>query len=174
MSEATCHDLFESVPASEQDLAHAALHYGACHEVARNEDAGLMVCEFPLALVVHWSIGPQDRTDPESTWCHPGCTEFEHLCPTSPQEARGSTEDPSPLTDCGDGRLIAHYAAALTQGGVEGWPPIIVIDNRVNCAEGTPLSEQWLVEDGYHRISAALMLGWATFPAVVLAADEQW
>lgn len=120
----------------------------ACFELpaGADPDRAVMVPAFPIALVEWWSITPAD-----SQW-------------------HGGPRKPVCLCDNGyesDGEMIADYAFHLSMG--DTFPEIQVAYDP----DGSEWSgiKHWIVDDGFHRISAARMLGWNSFPALVYAAD---
>lgn len=166
--------ILDAAQATTEDRDHASGFIGACHLTPVDMDYALTVPCFPVALVAHWSSSPADRDAPDedNLWCNPTCTPDAHDCPDGPRLApEPDPDDECAARDCGDGEVIAHYAAHIPPDGpVEGWPPLVIIDNRRDCPDDAPLDRQWLVEDGYHRISACLLVGRESFPAIVLPA----
>lgn len=144
-------------PASEEEESYATLCLGACHEVAVDESPALRVERFPVSLVNHWSVAPRDE---DSAWCRSSCKGNVHYCANGPVEM-SPNDDPSD----GDGVLIAHYAARMAAG--DKFPPLVLIDNRDFCDSRSPA---WLVEDGFHRISAAKIAGIEHLSAIVFRA----
>lgn len=127
---------------------------GNCWDIPDDVDTSMAaLIELPLAVVAWWSIKPGDEG-----WCDCG------TCPTTPAEL---SEDEAEECLCNGGR-IAHYAARMIAG--DQFPPLTVIYD--------PASQEWngnrtiLVDDGWHRVSAAMLIGRETFPAEVFAADH--
>jgi len=133
---------------------------GACWRVPDGVDRTVALeVDVPLAAVDWWTVAPTDG----KRWCACGA------CPTTPTL---STKDPDDFDDwdlrC-DGRLIAHYAACMERG--DEFPPVQVLHDPAGQPWGGTL-HRVLVDDGFHRLSAARMLGLDTVRAHVFAADH--
>lgn len=128
---------------------------GNCWMIPPDVDTSVAAeSDVPMSVVSWWA-----KTPGEDSWCQCGS------CPSQPHEIPEGREGES---DC-DGALIAHYAARMEAG--DEFPPVQVIHD--------PQGQDWggtihhvLVDDGFHRISAALMLGRDSIPCHVFAVDH--
>lgn len=152
------------VPAPADTEQKAERYLGMCVYPMPDLAKGALLGEIDLALVSWWSSAPPSSDSLGTCWCPIDCIIHHHVCPRGPQEFDGSD-----WADASDGERIAHYAARMIQGDV--FPPIVVIDAGAtpdiwprDCPTG------WLVDDGYHRISAAILAGFLTIQAVVFTA----
>lgn len=148
--------------ATPTEIDEALSHIGACHQVAVDPQSACEVTDLELSTVAYWSIGPGDRW-----WC--ACTAANHTCP------RGPTEGPEGQWEA-RGVHVAHYAARMLAG--DDFPPIVVIDlgeevrNPDPDPEPSTIGQRYLVEDGFHRISAALLARRTRIPAVVVSTAQ--
>lgn len=126
---------------------------GDCWDVPDGIDTELALTgAIPLRLVDWWSTSPDDA----DSWC------WCETCPTTPTEAPA---DDSWGDLCPGGRA-AHYAARMLAG--DEFPPLTLIFDPAG-QDGHTL----LVDDGFHRISAARLAGLDTITVEVFAADHE-
>lgn len=129
---------------------------GNCWSVPDDVDTAVAAeADVQLSSIAWWSTRPG-----LDSWCSCG------TCPTEPRELPEGTET-FDLT-C-DGALVAHYAARMAAG--DEFPPVQVLHDPAGQPWGGPL-HRVLVDDGFHRISAALLLGRERISAHVFAADH--
>jgi hypothetical protein len=133
--------------ASPSDTANG--HLGAVYAEPKDK-RGVFIPEFPIALVEDSIIRRSDRS-----W---GNHEGNH-CPYGMWGDNFDPDNELPWCDDGEGCRVLGYAWDMKQG--DEFPELVVV-----YRDG-----EWLVDDGYHRLGAWVLLGRTHVPALVFSDD---